>query len=135
MIVDCHFNYWNMDERETYDNSNGMCVRAWVINQTDIKKENFCAIQVSDGKEITNHYFKTQREMVAAVRAIMWGVIVKVDEEFSEMINQAERDCIITEVKKTRFRVGYEMPNAGWMEGWRTVTFIRNGVKYYIEKD
>jgi hypothetical protein len=135
MQIDSHFDFWKMDDKETYENGNGIKVRAWAINQTDdVRDENFCAIQVSDGEKVTEHYFTTEHEMVAAVRAIMWGVIVKEGEVFEEGINQGMRDCDILKVNKKRFRIGYDMPNAGYMEGWRTVTFERNGVKYYIPK-
>ena len=133
MLINKHFNFWKMDEKETYESGNGILVRAWAINQPSTKG-NFCAIQVSDGEKVTDHYFTNERDMVEAVEALLFGVVIKEEGDFVEVINQGVRGCDVLKVNKKRFRIGYDMPNAGYMEGWRSITFEREGVKYYIPK-
>jgi len=44
---------------------------------------------------------------------------IKVGVMFSEYINQAERECEIVKVTKTRFRFEYELPRSGMTGSWR----------------
>ena len=46
------------------------------------------------------------------------GVRAEVGNWLTMHINQGDRDCYITEVKRTRCRLEYEMPNAGLKGGW-----------------
>ena len=44
---------------------------------------------------------------------------VKVGDCYGELINQAVRDCEVIEVKRTRYRIVFEMPNCE-QKGWRS---------------
>lgn len=134
MLINKYFNFWKMSETEHYENGNGITVRAFAIDQKGVKEKVFSACQISDGNSVTTHYFDRFADLIDAVKAVMFGIVVEEEEQFTECINQGQRDATILEMKKTRFRIGYDMPNAGWMEGWRTVTFIREGVKYYLPR-
>ncbi len=46
-------------------------------------------------------------------------IYVKLGYIFYENINQAERECEIVKITKTRFRIEYELPNSGMTGSWR----------------
>ena len=54
------------------------------------------------------------------------GFPVAVDDPVDEWINQAYRECYVTEVKAkgTRLRMEWEMPKRGTQGGWRTGTRV-----------
>lgn len=55
-----------------------------------------------------------------AVNAFFFSEQVHVGDIFSENINQGDRDCEVVAVKKTRYRIEFEMPNCvqgGWRHG------------------
>ena len=49
-------------------------------------------------------------------------------------INQADRDCEVAKINRTRCRLEYEMPNAGPMGGWHPIYKDRSGQAYLIRQ-
>lgn len=62
----------------------------------------------------------------------LFGKPVVVGDGFTEVINQGRRDCEVIAVKKTRYRIEFDMPNCV-QQGWRTGTRIGDTLYYTIE--
>lgn len=89
------------------------------------------------GDPITDHQYTggtAPDQFVAALKAFLLGVKVEPGKGFLEDINQADRDCEVLSLKRTRFRIEYEMPNAGMVQAWRKPGLARGGDWYYVPR-
>lgn len=75
-----------------------------------------------------DHAFRA-REVVRTANAWLFEDPVKVGDAWTMTINQGRRDVEVLQVKKLRYRIEYEMPNAGMMGSWQTGIVI--GGKLY----
>lgn len=51
------------------------------------------------------------------------GARVEVGQAFSDWINQGDRECVVLEIKRTRARIEFEMPNC-LQRGWRPIVRV-----------
>lgn len=70
-----------------------------------------------------DHSFRA-REVVRMANAWLFEDPVKVGDAWTMTINQGRRDVEVVDVKKLRYRIEYEMPNAGMMGSWQTGIMI-----------
>ena len=81
-------------------------------------------------KDVTAYACRTEQ----AARKMAWLVTTQYPLEIGDCltleINQGDRDCEVVAIKRTRFRVEYEMPNAGMMGGWKDGISVM-GKMYY----
>ena len=88
-----------------------------------INRDKTFNVDFSDSKNLKDNRPSTSSNntRIQAERIIknfLYGFVVDADCGFQLHINQADRDCEIIKRTDTRLRVGYEMPNAGFMAGW-----------------
>lgn len=57
--------------------------------------------------------------LLAKLNAWFFSSPVVLGDVFTEFINQADRDCSVIEMKRTRYRIEFDMPNCT-QQGWRT---------------
>lgn len=89
----------------------------WVQLSDGTATETIRDIRPSDLDDIVDAFFEQD------------GSTQQIDPEggcFTYHINQADRDAEVVRLTKTRARIGYEMPNAGWMEGWQPYVKVCN---------
>lgn len=82
-----------------------------------------------DSKTYDEKSYGYLREIMRAVNAWIFAEPVQVGDSWTETINQGKRDVEVVAVKKLRYRIEYEMPNAGMMGSWQTGILI--GGKLY----
>lgn len=82
-----------------------------------------------DSKFYSEKVYGRIRELVRAANAWIFAQPVKVGDYWTQTINQGPRDVEVVAVKKLRYRIEYEMPNAGMMSSWQTGILI--GGKLY----
>ncbi len=121
-------------------------VKVWAVDQDTTPQggKQWAFSMTVDSDESTEHVFHTgtgntwtliegaKRSFYRALYAALLGHEVEVGLQFGEYINQNDRDCEVLVQKRTRFRIEYEMPNAGMVEAWRYPAIIRHGVWYYV---
>ena len=102
------------------------------------KEEEFLALFPTKSDE-TPEVTLVGREPARTVRVLrgkdgvcgvtFWNAEVQIGDCWRETINQGSRDVEVVAVKKLRYRIEYEMPNAGMMGSWQTGILI--GGKLY----
>ena len=82
-----------------------------------------------DSKAYSEKEYAWLRGLLRAANAWIFSAPVQIGDCWSETINQGPRDVEVVAVKKLRYRIEYEMPNAGMMGSWQTGILI--GGKLY----
>jgi hypothetical protein len=82
-----------------------------------------------DAKVYNEQKYGYLREILRAANAWIFGAPVQIGDCWCETINQGPRDVEVVAVKRLRYRIEYEMPNAGMMGSWQTGIVI--GGKLY----
>ena len=82
-----------------------------------------------DSKAYSEKEYAWLRGLLRAANAWIFAAPVQIGDCWSETINQGLRDVEVVAVKKLRYRIEYEMPNAGMMGSWQTGILI--GGKLY----
>lgn len=82
-----------------------------------------------DEKTYNEQKYGYLRELLRAANAWIFAAPVQIGDCWRETINQGPRDVEVIAVKKLRYRIEYEMPNAGMMGSWQTGILI--GGKLY----
>jgi hypothetical protein len=77
-----------------------------------------------DGKTCSEKEYGALRNVVRAANAWIFEEPVKIGDYWTMTINQGRRDVEVVAVKKLRYRIEYEMPNAGMMGSWQTGVLI-----------
>ncbi len=68
-----------------------------------------------------------QRKAIVLANTYLFGEPLEIGEMYTEFINQGDRDCYILDIKRTRYRIEFEMPNCT-QEAWRTGIRIGDGL-------
>ena len=82
-----------------------------------------------DSKTYSEKTYGYLRDLLRAANAWIFAQPVQIGDCWRETINQGPRDVEVVAVKKLRYRIQYEMPNAGMMGSWQTGILI--GGKLY----
>lgn len=82
-----------------------------------------------DSKDYSEKDYGYLRDLLRATNTWLFEEPVKVGDCWAMTINQGLRDVEVVMVKKLRYRIEYEMPNAGMMGSWQTGILI--GGKLY----
>lgn len=114
----------------THFTNDGKIIKVW-LNKRRSDTDQWAFDASKDGDPITTHYFNGFTSILHAASSFLLGVELQEGAMFDELINQGVRDCEVVTVKRARFRIEYEMPNAGMMGAWRKPTFIRGDGWYY----
>lgn len=67
-------------------------------------------------------YDLKRRDTIRLIRVFLTGPRIESEsEEFTDYINQTDRECSIEDgsITPTRLRIEYELPRAGWVATWR----------------
>ena len=59
-----------------------------------------------------------KRNAVILANTYLFGTPLEIGDSFTQFINQGDRDCYILDIKRTRYRIEFEMPNCT-QEAWR----------------
>lgn len=82
-----------------------------------------------DFKSYSEKNYGCLRELLRTANAWIFAAPVQIGDCWRETINQGSRDVEVVAVKRLRYRIEYEMPNAGMMGSWQTGIMI--GGKLY----
>lgn len=115
----------------------GRVVKIWGVQRPGDK----WVVGVDFGCSTNSRQYTNLADAMCDVCHYLLGIRAEVGNWLTKHINQADRDCYVTEVKRTRCRLEYEMPNAGTMGGWHPMLdlfgekIVRSWTPYFVGAD
>ncbi len=88
---------------------NGKVVKVWDAGDQ---------VGVDFGQSDNTLYYKNAFDAVRAINGYLFTDALEVGNFETLVINQGYREVEVIKINKTRARIEYEMPNAGFVQGW-----------------